>query len=259
MKKNWIRDLVKKLRFDKKCKDTIFGYIRQFEEEHQCTIPLLIHYHCLMYFGSSNDYFVKSGKLLRIDNTDCKYMNKVTTCLADPLTSMMNTAYGNYTINTDNTNISKYIWTLEHSMRGGELSIGICSSNRQWINYAFTKSWKCHKATPFYKFTPFYGFTFTGNGFIDGWRYEQERMDKLGREFSEDHQGYDQMKLIVDAESNKLSIVCNKYGTILTMNDIKLSGFEWNLAVSIVRADKIFRMIDFETVEMINFETVKRN
>ena len=97
---------------DQRRKDLLFGYIHQFNKNHQHTlsIPEMINYLCLQYYLFYADYFVKYGKSINVKNSEYGYMNIVTSSSNDDYT-----AYGNYTIDVENEtkeDITKYIWDI---------------------------------------------------------------------------------------------------------------------------------------------------
>ena len=125
----------------------------------------------------------------------------------------------------------------------GNACIGIDSSDHSWINHLFTTQYKYKDYLP-NKVSNFYA--------IDVERYNdslsrllrKDRISKIhfdGNQFKEsnwyyrlnDNEAHFMVKLIVDTDSKKLSI--HFAGHEFTVNDIKLRGFKYNLAVSFER------------------------
>ena len=255
---------------DESRKYYIIGYIRKFAEKHQCTIPQLIYYCCLRYLLFSADYFVTCGRHMRIDNAEYGCLNRVM-YITNNINKAPNTAYGNYTIDIDNTNISKYIWTLYvgELPKFAYLRIGIDSINRQWINHSFTKQYKFNQALSSWV-DKFYAFAICSRPSVSTDRYEGKHLNEIDTQedvggFGETY--FDEVKLIVDTESKTFSIVIDRFRAV--MNDIKLSGSKYNLAVSwdiherrIEKNDQdldVLKIPDSQKLRIVDFEIIRGN
>ncbi len=115
---------------DKRFKYSVFGYIREYEEDKPVNVPIMINYICLSYYLLT-EKFTKHG--------DEMVLNESNETVTKTDYSYNNTVYGGIIIDGEDDSIIEYEWKFKVILKGW-IGIGIDSSNKKCINTDFTDS-----------------------------------------------------------------------------------------------------------------------
>lgn len=205
---------------DPKFKDTVFGFIRELQNNNNVTIiPVMIKYLCFSYYYLLKEKFAtKHGDHIQLDSTKNEISITSSNCQCD------NSGYGLVEIDSQDKRISKYAWTI---CIKGDLStsfgIGI-SSNCSIINKNFASK--------------------SNGGFCYSWRFVGDSgymilipkigdkvVASLGKTYPKNSDDEVIIKMMVDVESASASLfVDGKY--FPHHSGIMLKDIKYRLAIS---------------------------
>ena len=138
----------------------------------------------------------------------------------------------------------------------GTAFIGIDSSNKRWVNSSCFKQHRFKDYPGMRGVSNFYGFGILANIAVEDQHIKRMQFD--GHEFHESLAGstiygrgnYGKLfTLIVDVESNQLILKCKDFISskmqTFVVNDIKLKGFKYNLAIAMDTNGSCVKITDF--------------
>ena len=215
---------------DKDTKSTVFGYIRQTEDELSlyCIVALRISFLCLSYYHQG-EYFEKAGDDIKISNDKLT----ITKILNDK--SWYNTTYGKTWINSGVSQIVK--WKFKVNKMKGIDCICLClvsSDNRlnKDCNHPDDK------------------LTFPNFG-IDSAGFLYIRQDPVSRDYFpyrekyKFHQG-DIISMILDTQSKELYFKRNEGDKLILIQNIPTdSKINYKMAISLKNTMSSISLIDF--------------
>jgi len=240
----------------------VFGYTRQNNKNNiLIIIPQVIPY-CILHFYHLADWFSKCGPLLQISNcTSTGHKNVVRKLKGRNIGGSDNSAYGHQIIDVNKYNwITQYIWLC--SVNGGA-TIGIDSSEKKWINYAYCRQIK-FKDLGISGVNCFYSFSINNQDdeiitkTFDGHKYQESKpylmtekikadqiYSLLSTENDDDDDNYDDddddgiwyfLSLCVDHKNKTASMeIRNEFNDAVTIPNVKLFANNncYTLAVSL--------------------------
>ena len=129
---------------DQRSKLIVYGFLRNMYQKTSPTkhklhnnVPELVYYICICYYYIP-EYFTKHGSNLHLNTEQNLVVYSSTIHDDNNYKNDMNTVYGNIEISYDsNSDINEYIWIFEIISCSETISIGIDSSNKEFIDDAF--------------------------------------------------------------------------------------------------------------------------
>ena len=209
---------------------SVFGFMREYEEDQSKIVPIMMKYICLNYY-LLDEKFVQHGTKMELDKcANIIRLNGWPTA---------NTAYGNVAITDCDESILEYQWTFKLLRYSPHLCvfIGIDSSNKRHINvnYAlFHRNWSIFHAAMFTK----YGMFLSDRGV---------RHYKYFPQFCEIQDG-DCIVMKLNTNDKTLKFEMYEQEIVLLTENIELENGDYYMAVAMdhrVQSLQCLQLVDF--------------
>ena len=130
---------------NKQFKYSVFGYLREHEQNDPINIPMMIKYICLNYYLLTEKFGKHGDRMILNESNDTIKMG------SDIKQRDCNTVYGDFPINANDESIGKFKWEFEVKTSSTDwFAIGIDSQNNKYINSDFTNLSRMDDPSQFY-------------------------------------------------------------------------------------------------------------